>query len=256
MSSLLTKKMKPYLIDEGHGEPIVLLYGLFGSPKNFEKLVSSFRHSYRVIVPRLPFYESGIGVNIFSLTEFLDELVEDLQLEKIHLLGNSMGGHIALLYTLKHPGKLISLTLTGSSGLFENGMGESYPKVKDYNYIKTKTELTFHDPAVATKDLVDEVYETVNSRKLIYILSLAKSAIRNNLEKQLPSIDTPCCLIWGKNDTITPPAVAYEFKKLIPHSSLYWIENCGHAPMLECPEKFNTILHHFLKEVAVSKTYQ
>lgn len=247
MNDICIDKAKQHYIEEGQGEVIILLYGLFGSVKNFNALIQHLKQSHRVIVPVFPFYELGLSINIFSLTEFLHKLTEELQLEKFHLLGNSMGGHIALLYTLKHPEKVQSLILSGSSGLFENGMGDSFPKRKDYNYIKAKTELTFYNPGNASKELVDEIYATVNSRKAIQILSLAKSTIRNNLEKELSGIRVPCCLIWGKNDTITPPDVARDFKRLIPHSKLFWIDECGHVPMLEAPERFNTILDLFLE---------
>ena len=170
-------------------------------------------------------------------------------LQKFHLLGNSLGGHIALVYTLKNKEKVHTLTLTGSSGLFENGMGETYPKRGDYEFIRNKTALTFYDPNVATKELVDEVYEIVNNRiKALKIISLAKSAIRHNLGEELNEIKSPTCLVWGKNDTITPPMVAHEFNKLLPNSELHWIDKCGHAPMMEVPAEFNAILGKFLSE--------
>jgi len=163
------------------------------------------------------------------------------------MLGSSLGGHVALVYSLKHQSKIKTLTLTGSSGLFENGMGETYPKRGDYDFIKKKTELTFYDPNVASKELVDEVYGIVNNRlKAIKIIGLAKSAIRHNLGEELKEITVPTCLIWGKNDTITPPMVAEEFKKMIPNSELHWVDKCGHAPMMEVPVEFNKILQNFL----------
>ncbi|MEO6639186.1 MAG: alpha/beta hydrolase, partial [Ginsengibacter sp.] len=174
-------------------------------------------------------------------------------LKNINLLGNSLGGHVALIYTLKHPEKIKSLILTGSSGLFENGMGDSYPKRGDKEYIRKKTQLTFYDPAMATEELVNECFEITNNRiKVIKIIALAKSAIRNNLGEELNQIKQPTCLIWGNNDTITPPFVAREFNKLIPKSELHFIDKCGHAPMMEVPEEFNKILSGFLSKLNVS----
>ena len=215
---------RKHYIEEGSGDVIVLLYGLFGSVKNFESLVCHLKKTHRVIVPVFPFYDLGTSVDIFTLTGFVHELTGELGLKKFHLLGNSMGGHIALLYALNYPDKIRSLILSGSSGLYESGMGDSYPRRRDYNYIKTKAELTFYDPCNASRELVDEIYATVNSRKAIQIISLAKSTIRNNLGKQLPCISANCCLIWGRNDIVTPPEVAKEFNRLIPNSTLYWIE--------------------------------
>ena len=238
-------------IEEGTGEPLVLLHGLFGALSNFQPLIEYFKHHNRVIVPMLPLLEMDIlHTSVGGLAKFVHKFLEAKQFENVHLLGNSLGGHVALVHLLKHPERVKSLILTGSSGLFENGMGDSYPKRGDYEYIKKKTELTFYDPAMATKELVDEVYEITNSRiKVIKIIALAKSAIRNNLGEELNQIKVPTLLVWGNNDTITPPFVAKEFNKLIPNSELHFVDKCGHAPMMEVPDEFNAILHKFLKKL-------
>lgn len=243
-------------IEEGSGEPLVLLHGLFGALSNFEPLIGYFRNHNRVIVPMLPLLEMDIlHTSVGGLAKFVHKFLEARDLKDVHLLGNSLGGHVALVHTLKHPERVKSLILTGSSGLFENGMGDSYPKRGDYEYIKKKTELTFYDPAMATKELVDEVYEITNSRiKVIKIIALAKSAIRNNLGEELSQIKQPTCLIWGNNDTITPPFVGKEFNRLIPNSELHFIDKCGHAPMMEVPSEFNRILDGFLSKLRTAVT--
>ncbi len=235
-------------VEEGTGEPLVLLHGLFGALSNFKDLVEGFKDKYRVIIPLLPLYDlSLIETSVSGLSKYVSKFIEHQKLKNIHLLGNSLGGHVGLVYTLKHQPLIRSITLTGSSGLFENGMGETYPKRGDYNYVQKKTELTFYDPNVATKELVDEVFSIINNRmKALKIIALARSAIRHNLGDELNEIKIPTCLIWGKNDTITPPMVAEEFKKLLPNSELHWIDKCGHAPMMEVPGEFNTILSAFL----------
>src|SRR6478609_2613814 len=235
-------------IEEGEGEPLLLLHGLFGALSNFKDLVEYFKKSYKVVVPLLPLFELDIfHTSVGGLEKFVQKFIEARGYNNIHLLGNSLGGHVALVHVLKHPEKIKSLTLTGSSGLFENGMGDSYPKRGDYEYIKKKTQLTFYDPNAATKELVDEVFEITNNRiKVIKIIALAKSAIRNNLGEELNQIKQPTCLVWGNNDTITPPFVGTEFNKLIPNSELYFVDKCGHAPMMEVPDEFNRILDGFL----------
>ncbi|MBK6937303.1 MAG: alpha/beta hydrolase [Chitinophagaceae bacterium] len=237
-------------IEEGNGEPLVLLHGLFGALSNFRSLIEYFRYHNRIIVPILPLLDMDIlHTSVGGLAKYVHKFLEVKDLAGVHLLGNSLGGHVGLVHTLKHPERIKSLILTGSSGLFENGMGDSYPKRGDYEYIRKKTELTFYDPAMATKELVDEVYSITNNRmKVIKIIALAKSAIRNNLGEELNQIQQPTLLIWGNNDTITPPFVAKEFNKLIPNSELYFIDKCGHAPMMEVPDEFNVILHKFLKK--------
>ncbi|OYW19487.1 MAG: alpha/beta hydrolase [Sphingobacteriales bacterium 12-47-4] len=238
-------------IEEGEGETLMLLHGLFGALSNFKDLIDYFRHQYKVVVPMLPLFDLDIlHTSVGGLAKFVNKFLERMDYQQVHLLGNSLGGHVALVHILKHPERIKSLILTGSSGLFENGMGDSYPKRGDYEYIKKKTELTFYDPNTATKELVDEVYGITNNRiKVIKIIALAKSAIRNNLGEELNQIQQPTLLIWGNNDTITPPFVAREFNKLIPNSELHFIDKCGHAPMMEVPQEFNAILHKFLKKL-------
>ena len=115
--------------------------------------------------------------------------------------------------------------------------------------MKKKTEATFGDPKFATKELVDEVFEIVNNRsKAIRMVVLAKSALRHNLREEITQMQLPVCLIWGKEDSITPAFVGEEFHKLLPQSELNIVENCGHAPMMEQPGVFNKILERFLKQ--------
>src|SRR6476619_1752672 len=251
MEYTIKQQDKFRFIEEGQGEPLVLLHGLFGAMSNFSDLIEYFRHHNKVVVPLLPLFDLDIlHTSVSGLERFVDRFIDARGYEDVHLLGNSLGGHVELIHTLKHPEKIKSLILTGSSGLFENGMGDSYPKRGDYEYIKRKTALTFYDPRTATKDLVDEVYELCNNRlKVIKIISLAKSAIRNNLGEEINQITQPTLLIWGNNDTITPPFVAKEFNKLIPNSELYFIDKCGHAPMMEVPGEFNILLEQFLTKL-------
>jgi 2-hydroxy-6-oxonona-2,4-dienedioate hydrolase len=238
-------------IEEGSGETLMLLHGLFGALSNFQDLIEHFRKNYKVVVPMLPLLEMDLlHTSVGGLEKFVQKFIEHRKYDSIHLLGNSLGGHVGLVHILKHPEKIKSLILTGSSGLFENGMGDTYPKRGDREYIRNKTAFTFYDPAMATEELVDEVFEITNNRmKVIKIISLAKSAIRNNLGDELKAIKQPTCLIWGKNDNVTPPFVGEEFHKLIPNSELHLIDKCGHAPMMEVPHEFNIILETFLAKV-------
>ena len=246
------KEGKFEYVEVGEGQPLMLLHGLFGALSNFSDLIEHFKHTHKVIVPILPLYDLDLlHTTVKGLAKHVQQFIDHKGYDQIHLLGNSLGGHVGLVYILSHPEKIKTLTLTGSSGLFENAMGDSYPKRGDYEYIRAKTAETFYDPAVATKELVDEVFEITNSRiKVIKIIALAKSAIRNNLGEELGQIKMPTLLIWGKNDKVTPPFVAEDFHKLIPNSELAFIDQCGHAPMMEVPNAFNEILEKFLKAQA------
>ena len=237
-------------IEEGEGEPIVVLHGLFGALSNFKGVFEHFTKRFRVIIPMMPLYTMPIiDTNVKNLARFLADFMDFKKIETAHLLGNSLGGHVALIYASKHLDRVKSLILTGSSGLYENTLGGSFPKRGNYDYVKEKVAVTFYDPRHATKDLVDECFDIVNDKgKTVRIISLAKSAIRHNMAGELPKMNVPTCLIWGKNDTITPPDVAEEFAELLPDADLFWIDHCGHAPMMEQPSEFNQRLSTWLAE--------
>ena len=251
MSYEIKQDGKFKFIEEGEGETLMLLHGLFGALSNFSDLIGHFRKTHKVVVPILPLLDLDLlHTSVGGLQKFVNKFIEQREYKDIHLMGNSLGGHVALIYILKNPEKIKSLILSGSSGLFENGMGDTYPKRGDKEYIRNKTALTFYDPKLATDELVNEVFEITNNRlKVIKIIALAKSAIRNNLGEEISQIKQPTCLIWGNNDTITPPFVGKEFHRLMPTSELHFIDKCGHAPMMEVPDEFNKILEAFLAKL-------
>lgn len=235
-------------VDEGQGPVLMLLHGLFGALSNWEFVVNKFSSQLRVIIPMLPIYEMPIKeAGLEGLRKFTEDFVAMMKLDNITIMGNSLGGHVGLLYTLNNPTKVSRLVLTGSSGLFENAMGGSYPKRGSYEYIKERVAYTFYDPQVASKELIDEVFETTKSiPKAMRIVAIAKSAQRNNLSDDLSKIKVPTLLVWGLNDTITPPMVAHDFNRLIVNSELQFIDRCCHAPMMEHPEKFNELVEDFI----------
>lgn len=241
-----------YIESQGGQEHLLLLHGLFGALSNFEGIINAFKGKYNVVVPILPIFDlPPQEVSLEELVKYVHEFVDFKQYDKVHVVGNSLGGHLALLYTLAHPEKVSSITLTGSSGLFESAIGSSFPQRESYEFVKTKTEATFYDPKIATKELVDEVFDIVNDRnKTLAVIYTARSAIRNNLEDKLNQIQCPALLIWGNQDTITPPFVGEKFKQLIFNSTLHFIDKCGHAPMMEHPELFNKYLGEFLEGIS------
>lgn len=236
-------------------EILLLLHGLMGGLSNFEGVIEHFSATHNVVMPTLPIYEMPmLSVSLDGLLTYLEEFTKYKGFDRVHLVGNSLGGHIALLYILKHPEQIASLTLSGSSGLYESAMGNSYPKRGDYEFIKRKTQDTFYSPDSASQELIDEIYDTVNDRgKALRIVMISKSAIRHYLGDELDQIKAPTLIIWGKNDNVTPPHVGEKFHELIPHSKLVWIDECGHAPMMEHPVQFNTVLEAFLNEVTAEK---
>jgi pimeloyl-ACP methyl ester carboxylesterase len=237
-------------IDEGEGEVLLLLHGLFGALSNWESVVNKFASEYRVMIPMLPIYEMPIKqAGLDGLVKHVEGFVKMMGLTDMKIMGNSLGGHVGLIYTLANADKVNGLILTGSSGLFENSMGGSFPRRGSYDYIKERVEYTFYDKNTATPEYIQEVFETTKSiPKCMRIVAIAKSAQRHNMSKEIPNIKVPTLLIWGLNDTITPPLVAHEFDRLMPNTTLRFIDKCCHAPMMEHPDRFNVILKEFLDE--------
>ena len=237
-------------IEKGKGNPIILLHGLFGALSNWKTVVNEFSKNHRVIIPKIPLTEIDVKeANLKSLTNFVKKFINKMKLKNFILIGNSLGGHIGLIYTILYPKKVKKLILTGSSGLYENSFGGSFPKRGDYNYINDRVNHTFYNPNILSKKYIDDVFDTLNDNaKCLNIITIARSAQRNNLAKKLYKITCPTLLIWGLNDTITPPSVAHQFHKLIPKSRLKFIDKCCHAPMMESPAKFNQLIKPFIEE--------
>ncbi|NND87712.1 MAG: alpha/beta hydrolase [Flavobacteriaceae bacterium] len=251
MTNQLKQEGKFSYIEMGEGTPIIILHGLMGGLSNFDGVANFFPpKGYKVLIPELPLYDLPVlRTNVKNFAKYVKDFIDHKEFKEVILLGNSLGGHIGLLCTKMYPELIKALVITGSSGLYESAMGESYPKRGDRDYIRKKAENVFYDPKVATKEMVDDVYETVNDRnKLIRTLAIAKSAIRHNMGKDLPKMQTPTCIIWGKQDNVTPPEVATEFHDLLPDSDLFWIDKCGHAAMMEHPDQFNDLLHAWLEK--------
>jgi len=252
---IITEGKYHFIETKGPGEPLILLHGLFGTLDNFQFLFNDFGKTYNVIAPIMPVFELPLRhVSVAGLVDFMVEFVAFKNVSKFHILGNSLGGHIALLYALKEPDHVASIILTGSSGLYEKAMGTTFPRREDKEYIRKKIQATFYDPASASDAMIDEVFAAVNDRsKVIRAISMAKSALRHNLADKLSEIKTPTLLIWGKQDAITPPFVGEKFHELLPNSTLFFIDKCGHAPMLERPVEFNEYLTDFLNKLALSR---
>ncbi len=251
MDVLIKEEGRFKFVEEGEGEVLILFHGLFGALSNFKPLFDHFKSEYKVVIPMLPIYELPVlSSNLNGLVKYVTEFVKHKKYKNLNVVGNSLGGHIAILYSLENLSLINSVLLTGSSGLFESAMGSTFPKRGSYEYVKKKTEDTFYDPKIASKELIDEVFGIVNDRmKAIRVLKTAKSAIRHNVGNRLSELNRPVLLIWGKEDQVTPLFVGEEFHKLLPNSELVILDHCGHAPMMEKPNEFNTILEGFLKKI-------
>jgi pimeloyl-ACP methyl ester carboxylesterase len=228
-------------------QSMILLHGLFGGLSNWNAVATHFETRFDVHIPELPLYVKYKADTVEYLIDFLETMISSAKLENVILVGNSLGGHVAIRYTHRYPGKVAKLILTGSSGLYENAQVGSFLKRGSYAYIRDRVAATFFDPAIATDQLVEEVLQvTTNPLKCLSVIKAAKSAQRDYVLECLPEISTPVLLIWGNDDQITPVMVANQFRDNLPNSRLLMLSECGHAPMMEKPEAFNQALDEFL----------
>lgn len=248
MTDFIQEKEFGYL-QEGEGQPVIFLHGLMGTLTNFQSQIDHFsRNGCQVTVPQLPLYTMPLATtSVKSLTKFVKAFVDHKGYEKVVLVGNSLGGHIALMFQKMYPEYVSGLVLAGSSGLYESAMGNTYPRRGDRNYIAERVRDVFYVKDVATEELIDNVFEVVSDRnKAIRTLAISKSAIRHNMAEDLPNFHIPVCVIWGRQDAVTPPEVAFKFNELLPQSELHWLDECGHAAMMERPAEFNHIVSEWL----------
>lgn len=228
-------------------QSIIFLHGLFGSLSNWQSSVEFFKNDYNIYVPLLPLYDHHEDDLLEHLVESLNGEIESLAPDKVFLVGNSLGGHLAILYAHRYPNRVDKLILTGSSGLYENLMIGSFPRRSDRNYIRAHIENVFYKRENATSELIEAVFNVLSdNRKCLGIIKAAKATQRNSVSDLLPLIQKPVLLIWGENDRVTPPSVAKEFSLLLPSSTLVFFKECGHAAMMEKPEEFNKMLYGFL----------
>lgn len=237
-------------IEAGEGYPVLLLlHGLFGEFSNFSAVFDWFEERCRVVMPSLPIATISLRrASVEGLVKYVEEFVDALGLrDGIVPVGNSLGGHLAVLFTYRNPQKVSAMVLTGSSGLYERTLGNSYPRRGDREFVREKVRMTFYDPAFVTDELVDRVMKTIEDRRVaLRLVKISRSAMTNRVVEELKQIRVPVCLIWGKDDQITPVSVAEEFLEYLPDAELHLLDRCGHAPMMEHPEAFCRIMEGFL----------
>ncbi len=242
-------------IDEGPvggTPPLVLLHGMLGNLSNWSVTVDMFSaQGYRVLVPLLPVYELPLKeTSVSGLVAYVHGFLETFELAPVVLAGNSLGGHVALLYTLSYPEAVSALVLSGSSGIYEAEIGTSTMRRRDRAFIRDRAAVTFYDKAHVTEDLIDEVYEIVNDRgSALRLIRMARSTQQETLTDDLARVKAPTLLVWGRDDAITPPDVAEQFKDRMPNADLRFIDQCGHAPMIEHPAAFNAFMLDFLRRI-------
>jgi pimeloyl-ACP methyl ester carboxylesterase len=234
--------MKQQFQTEQHddGIPAVLLHGMMGEPENWQGVLPHLPNESQPLLPRFPFFENADSPRtIPGCVEFIEDYIDrHVGDGPVVLGGNSLGGHVSLLIAMNRPDRIAGLVLTGSSGLFERQITGQRGANPSRQWYREKMKEIFYDPRHVTDRLVDRVVDTLESRLARrHLVSIAKSAKRDNLADRLDNVRCPVLLAWGRQDGITPPDVAEEFQQRLDDSELVWLDECGHAAMIEQPRQ-------------------
>ena len=239
-------------------DPVLFLHGMLGDVSNWNgSMIRMHAEGYRAIAPLLPIYRiERKRANLDGLLEFLEGFIDMLGIDRYTVAGNSLGGHLGVMLAARRPIEVSSLVLTGASGIHEVDLGSSIMRRRDREYLRKRVETTFYDPAMCTDRLLDSVISIINTRAyVVRLISFARSVQNSGVRHLLGHIEAPTLLVWGEQDRITSLDTARTFRDELPDAVLETVEHCGHAPMMERPDRFNRILLGFLEHVAVQESH-
>lgn len=235
----------------GLGRRVVFLHGLVGLNDHWEDVVRSIRHRAACEMLEIPLLGlRGADCTIHSVTAMTIQYLESRASEPAMLVGNSFGGHVALRVALERPDLVSSLVLAGASGLLERTMVKEVQIRPSRDWLAEKIGELFFDRSKMREADLDRAHQELSIRGgARAMVRLSRSARRNHLGPRIGQISCPTLLIWGRQDIVTPPEAAEQFDAKIPDSRLIWLEQCGHAPMIECPVEFAAAMCEFLDEL-------
>ncbi|MFP4640774.1 MAG: alpha/beta fold hydrolase [Dehalococcoidia bacterium] len=220
-----------YLVG-GEGTPLVLLHGSGGGAENeWGPNLEIMARNFRIYAPDLVGFGKSdkptTNYNQRFLKDFFTEFVEAMGLERINLMGHSLGGGVALAFAFDHPGKVENLVLVGSSGLSTKTgfLGKLLIPLFGL-YAKLAGNHSF--ASIVERGDDSEAWEIFMDR--------------------LPELITPTLLLWGERDGYMPVKLAHQAHERLPNSRLHVFEKCWHAPQRARTEEFNSLVLNFLKE--------
>lgn len=239
------------------GETIVMVHGFGADKDNWLRMARHFSSRYHVVVPDLPgFGESSRPTGSYDVgtqAERLADFIQALGVGKVHLVGNSMGGHIVALYAARYPDRVRSLALFDNAGVTPPHKSELFDlleqgrpnplvvtRVSDYGRLM---DFVFVDPPILPAPLKRYLADRAIANQVHYEAVFQQLVQRYiPLEPELPKIQAPTLLLWGDKDRVLDVSSLDVMKPLIPHASTVVMKNCGHAPMIERPAE--TALHY------------
>mgnify|MGYP001250107468 FL=1 len=242
------------ILSGGEGEPLLFLHGANGGGKWLPALEKLAQH-YRVMAPEHP----GFGKSdepewleeMYDLVLFYDEFLKHYKLDKVHLVGHSLGGWLAAEFAVAYPDRLRSLTLIAAPGIFVEGV------IPGDNFMWNREELIrnlFYDQELAEQILSqelssEEVEMSVKNSETTAKLVWVPRWHNKKLKKRLGRIQAPTLIVWGKEDKLFPLEYGYAWEKLISGAKLAVFEQCGHSPHIEKTEPFVESVTTFIQNI-------
>ncbi|BDU06318.1 alpha/beta fold hydrolase [Nocardia cyriacigeorgica] len=259
--------------EAGDGPPLLLLHG--SGPgvtgwRNFRGNLGVFAEDFRCLILEFP----GFGVSddfgghpMVTALEAVERFVDALGLDRVDIIGNSMGGGVALNYAIAQPNKVGKLVTIGGIGknIFSPGPGEGIKLLQEFTENPTRPRLIewlhsmVYDPALVTEELIEERWtqatdpETLDSARRMYSKAAFTAMVRAMEASDAPppwamlhKVKAPTLLTWGRDDRVSPLDMALIPMRTIPRAELHVFPNCGHWAMIEQKEAFESAVRAFL----------
>ncbi len=245
-----------YLDGGGSGGNIVLIHGLGGFAERWLTVIPILSKKYRVIAPDLPGYGYSDKPSTDYTPEFFSKFIFDfldiLDVKKTNLIGTSLGGQVVAECAITQSKMIEKIVLSSPAGIMKNStptldaysMAALYPS---YDTVKTAYEMMTGSKKVTTESIEGFIKRmTQPNAKMAFMSTIL--ALKNSppITDRLPNIIAPTLVIWGKDDTMIPVKFAEGFASSIKKCQLEIMENCGHTPYIEEPDKFSQIILNFL----------
>ncbi len=242
-------------------QPVVLVHGLGGSTMLWQPNVTALATGRRVFVLDLPGHglsdKPSVPYSVGFFSEALIGFMDALGLERVALVGHSLGGHVCLRLALEQPQRVARLVLVDAGGLgLEIDTAFLQPMLAGLSREAVETMLRglFHDPAFVTNRMVEATLETLEQpgawEALVTAarLTAADGAQAETLTERMGELSLPVLVVWGGEDAIVPVAHGRAAQAAIPGAELWVAEEAGHCPQLEKAEAFNTRVVTFLEQ--------
>jgi 2-hydroxy-6-oxonona-2,4-dienedioate hydrolase len=245
------KQIQADVVERGSGPVVVFLHGLVGLNEHWERVVDSVCDRVRCVTLEMPLLElRGVDCSLSAVSAMTMQFLDRFIGEPAVLVGNSFGGHVALRVTHERPELVSALVLAGSSGLIERTVVKGAPVRPTREWLVEKIGELFYDKSKMNPEDVERAHKLLNERGgARAMVKLSKTARRDNMTDDLGDIVQPTLLIWGREDVVTPPSAGQGFQELMPDAQLYWLDGCGHAPMIESPGPFGDAMHEFFDDL-------